>query len=206
MYASKYRTVNHDNGFTLLELLLSMGLAALMMSAIVASLMQFNQHKLLAQALIQTQSQSQLAVAQVLTDWLGVCGAGVISGTSETITLMRNDKERCIQYDYAHNDQKHNLTRRKLGGRNSGFVAQIEAMDLYFGVDSDSDCRIDQWRQSYQAIERVYLYQVRVDLQLRVPLSKQLKVGETSLWVWHPEDDVIIHPVSFIWRLDHVCG
>lgn len=196
----------NQTGFTLLEMVLSMGLAALMISAMMASLLQFNQHKLLAQALLQSQSQTQLAVAQVLADWFGVCGAGVISGTANTIGLMRNYQGGCIQYDYAHNTQNHNLTRRKLGGINSGFMAQVESMDLYFGVDSNNDCHIDQWRQSYQPSEFVELHQVRVNLQLRVRASKQLKAGEQSVWLWHENDNVIIHPVNFIWRLAHVCS
>ena len=75
-----------QQGFTLLEIVLSTGLAALMMIAITASLLQFNQHKLLAQVVVQSQSLGQLAVAQVLTDWRGSCGAGVTSGTAQTIS------------------------------------------------------------------------------------------------------------------------
>ena len=53
------KTKNHSlttalkqQGFTLLEMVLSTGLAALMMVAITASLLQFNKHKLLAQAVV----------------------------------------------------------------------------------------------------------------------------------------------------------
>jgi type II secretory pathway component PulJ len=81
-----HKTKNHSlttaykqQGFTLFEMVLSTGLAALMMVAIIASLLQFNKHKLLAQTVIQMQSQSQLAVFQVLRDWRSLCGIGVTS-------------------------------------------------------------------------------------------------------------------------------
>jgi len=199
-----------QHGFTLLEMVLSTGLAALMLVAISTSLLQFNKHKLLSQVVVQSQSQAQLAVAQVLTDWHGLCeglggGGGVISGTAQTIDLTRQYQGRCVQYSYAYNASGHSLTRRRSGGRNAGFLAQVESMDLYFGVDSDNDCRIDQWRRSYLASELVELHQVRVRLQLRTPASRQLKAGKSSLWLWHQEDDVVLHPVNFIWRLTNVC-
>ena len=52
-----------------------------------ASLVQFNEHKLLAQVVVKAQSQSQLAVAQLLTDWRHLCGAGVTHGNGQKITL-----------------------------------------------------------------------------------------------------------------------
>ena len=67
-------------GFTLLEMVLSLAFAGLIMVAIMASLVQFNEHKLLAQVVVKAQSQSQLAVAQLLTDWRNLCGAGVTHG------------------------------------------------------------------------------------------------------------------------------
>ena len=194
-----------QQGFTLLEIVLSTGLAALMMIAITASLLQFNQHKLLAQVVVQSQSLGQLAVAQVLTDWRGSCGAGVTSGTAQTIKLMRLYQGRCVQYDYAYNSGGYSLTRRRSGGHNSGFLAQVESMDFYFGVDSDRDCRIDQWRRSYQASALTALHQVKVSLQLRIPSSRQLRAGKSNLWLWHQDDDVVLHPVNFIWRLANVC-
>tara|TARA_B110000503_G_scaffold53906_1_gene86598 strand:+ start:11638 stop:12267 length:630 start_codon:yes stop_codon:yes gene_type:complete len=207
------KTKNHSlttalkqQGFTLLEMVLSTGLAALMMVAITASLLQFNKHKLLAQTVVQMQSQSQLAVAQVLRDWRSLCGVGVTSGTTQAMSLMRQYQGRCVQYHYAYNAAGHSLTRRKSGGRNSGFLAQVESMDLYYGVDSNKDCYIDQWRRSYQMSDLVVLHQVRVSLRLRVPTSKQLRTGIASLWVWHEDDDVVLDPVNFIWRLINVCA
>jgi len=78
-------------------------------------------------------------------------------------------------------------------------------MDFYFGVDSDRDCRIDQWRRSYQASALTALHQVKVSLQLRIPSSRQLRAGKSNLWLWHQDDDVVLHPVNFIWRLANVC-
>jgi len=192
-------------GFTLLEMVLSTGLAALMMIAITASLLQFNQHKLLAQAVVEAQSQDQLAVSQILRDWQDVCESGVTSGTAHTISLMRLHQGRCVHYKYAYSARGHSLTRRRSGGRNSGFLAQVESINLFFGVDSDKDCLIDQWRQSYQASELVELHQVRVILQLRVPASKQLRAGKSSQWLWYQDDDVVLHPVNFIWRQTNAC-
>jgi len=194
-----------QQGFTLLEMLLSTGLAALMMVAITASLLQFNQHKLLAQVVVQAQSQGQLAVAQVLRDWHILCGSGVISGTVHTIGLMRPYRGHCVRYDYAYSAGGYSLTRRRAGGRNSGFLAQVESIDFFFGVDSDKDCIIDQWHRSYQISELAELHQVRINLQLRIPASKQLRAGKTSQWLWHKNDDVVLHPVNFIWRIVDVC-
>jgi hypothetical protein len=194
-----------QQGFTLLEMVLSTGLAALMMIAITASLLQFNQHKLLAHVVVQSQSLGQLAVAQVLTDWSNVCGAGVTSGTAQSIALMRQYQGHCVRYHYAYTTVGHSLIRRKSGGRNSGFLTQVESLQFYYGVDSDKDCRIDQWRRSYQSSASLDLYQVRVSLQLRTPASRQLRAGQGSLWVWHQDDDVVLHPVDFIWRLVNVC-
>ena len=209
MYPFRYRTLNganHKNGFTLLELVLSTGLAGLMMVAITTSFLQFNQHKLLSQTLLQMQAQSQLVVAQVLTALSNMCGAGVKSGTAATISLMRKYQGNCMQYDYAHNAQSHNLTRRRFGGRNSSFIARVESMDLYFGVDNDHDCRIDQWRRSYQASAMVNLHQVKVDLELMTASSGQLRSGGGDLWLWRQSGEFVIHPVSFIWRLPNVCS
>jgi len=203
---SPLTVVSKQQGFTLLEMLLSTGLAALMMIAITASLLQFNQHKLLAQAVVQTQSQDQLVVAQVLRDWSTLCGSGVISGTARTIGLMRPYQGSCVHYDYAYSARGYSLTRRRAGGRNSGFLAQVESIDLFFGVDSDKDCIIDQWHRSYQVSELVALHQVRVILQLRIPASKQLRAGKTSQWLWHQDDNVVLHPVNFIWRIVDVCS
>lgn len=197
--------VGKQQGFTLLEMLLSTGLAALMMIAITTSLLQFNKHKVLAQAMVQTQSQDQLAVAQVLRDWHILCGSGVVSGTAHTIGLMRQYQGRCVRYDYAYSAGTYSLTRRRAGGRNSGFLAQVESIDLFFGVDSDKDCIIDQWHRSYHASELAELHQVRVNLRLRIPAGKQLRAGKTSQWLWHQNDDVVLHPVSFIWRIVDVC-
>tara|TARA_B110000503_G_scaffold55267_1_gene88706 strand:+ start:2299 stop:2928 length:630 start_codon:yes stop_codon:yes gene_type:complete len=194
-----------QRGFSLLELVLSAGLASLIMMAISASLVQFNHHKLLVQVVVKVQSQAQLAMAQVLADWQRLCGRGVISGTAQTIALMRPYQEHCVQYDYGYDDRSHSLTRRRLGGRNSGFLAQVESMDLYFGVDSNRDCRIDQWRHSYPTDELAKLHQVRVYLQLRLPASRRLGVGQNGQWKWHADDEVILHPVNFIWRLANVC-
>jgi len=200
------RIVAKQQGFTLLEMLLSTGLSALMMVAITASLLQFNQHKLLAQVVVQAQSQDQLAVAQVLRDWHILCGSGVISGTAHTLGLMRLYQGRCVRYDYAYSAGSYSLTRRRAGGRNSGFLAHVESIDLFFGVDSDKDCIIDQWHRSYQTSELAELHQVRVNLQLRIPVSKQLRAGKTSQWLWHQNDDVVLHPVKFIWRIVDVCS
>jgi hypothetical protein len=194
-----------QQGFSLLEVVLSAGLASLMMMAISAGLVQFNHHKLLAQVVVRAQSQGQLAVAQVLTDWQGLCGLGVTSGAAHTITLMRPYQGRCMQYDYGYDGRGHSLTRRRLGGRNSGFLAQVEAMELYYGVDSNRDCRIDQWRHRYQIDELAELHQVRVFLQLRLPTSKQLRVAQVGQWSWHPDEAIVLHPVNFIWRLTNVC-
>jgi|TARA_B110001469_G_scaffold34571_1_gene34798 hypothetical protein len=194
-----------QQGFSLLEMVLSAGLASVMMMAISASLVQFNHHKLLAQMVVRAQSQEQLAVAQVLTDWRGLCGLGVISGTAHSLALMRPYQGSCVQYDYGYEAHGHSLTRRRLGGRNSGFLAQVEAMELYYGVDSNKDCRIDQWRHRYQTHELAELHQVRVFLQLRLPTSQQLRVAEVGLWNWHPDEAIVLHPVNFIWRLTNVC-
>ena len=193
-------------GFTLLEMVLSLAFAGLIMVAIMASLVQFNEHKLLAQVVVKAQSQSQLAVAQLLTDWCHLCGAGVTHGNGQKITLMRSYQGRCVPYEYAHNARAHGLTRRRLGGRSSGFLANIEAIDLSFGIDSDQDCQIDQWRPSYQINGLVKLHQVRVSLQLRLGASRQLRALGNSQWEWHGEDEVVLHRVMFIWRLDHVCA
>jgi type II secretory pathway component PulJ len=192
-------------GFTLLEMVLSTGLGALIMIAITASLLQFNQHKLLTQVIVQSQSQAQLAVAQLLADWRNVCSAGVTSGTAQSIDLSRQNQGRCISYNYAHDSSGHSLTRRRFGGRNSGFLAQVESVDFYYGVDSDKDCHIDHWRRSYQTSEFTDLHQVRVRLQMRTPASRQLRIGNTSLWIWHEDDHVVIHPADFIWRVLDVC-
>lgn len=193
-------------GFTLLEMVLSLAFAGLIMVAIMASLVQFNEHKLLAQVVVKAQSQSQLAVAQLLTDWRNLCGAGVTHGNGQKITLMRSYQGRCVPYEYAHNARAHGLTRRRHGGRSSGFLANIEAIDLSFGIDSDQDCQIDQWRPSYQINGLVKLHQVRVSLQLRLGASRQLRALGNSQWEWHEEDEVVLHRVMFIWRLDHVCA
>ena len=197
--------VPKQQGFSLLEMVLSAGLASLMMVAISASLVQFNRHKLLAQVVVRAQSQGQLAVAQVLADWQDLCGLGVLSGTAHTIALMRPYQRRCTQYDYGYEGRGHSLTRRRLGGRNSGFLAQVESMELYYGVDSNKDCHIDQWRHRYQIDELAELHQVRVFLQLRLPTSKQLRVAPVGQWSWHPEEAIVLHPVNFIWRLTNVC-
>ena len=194
-----------QHGFTLLEVVLSAGLAALIMMAITASLLHFNQHKLLVQVIVQSQSQAQLAVAQLLADWRNLCSAGVTSGTAQTIDLIRQYQGRCMPYSYAYNITSHSLTRRKFGGRNSGFLAQVESVDFYYGVDSDKDCQIDQWHRSYQSSEHTDLHQVRVSLKLRTPASRQLRTGKTILWEWHQEDDVVIQPTHFIWRVVNVC-
>lgn len=34
---------------------------------------------------------------------------------------MRSYQGRCVPYEYAHNARAHGLTRRRLGGRSSGF-------------------------------------------------------------------------------------
>ena len=175
------------------------------MVAILASLVQFNQHKLLAQVLVQMQSQSQLAIAQVLTDWRSLCGAGVTQGAAQKITLMRLYQGRCAQYEYAYNANGHSLTRARSGGRRSGFLAQVEAMDLSFGIDSDRDCYIDQWRPNYQISGSGRLHQVRASLQLRLGASRQLKAAGNSQWLWHGEDEVVLHTVKFIWRLSDAC-
>jgi hypothetical protein len=193
-------------GFTLLEMVLSLAFAGLIMVAIMASLVQFNEHKLLAQVVVKAQSQSQLAVAQLLNDWRHLCGAGVTHGNDQKITLMRSYQGRCVHYEYAHNARAHGLTRRRHGGRSSGFLANIEAMDLSFGIDSDQDCQIDHWRPSYQINGLVKLHQVRVSLQLRLGASRQLRALGKSQWEWHGEDEVVLHRVMFIWRLDHVCA
>ena len=79
-YALTFSVKQH--GFTLLEVVLSAGLAAFIMMPITASLLHFNQHKLLVQVIVQSQSQAQLAVAQLLADWRNLCSAGVTSGTA----------------------------------------------------------------------------------------------------------------------------
>ena len=132
--------------------------------------------------------------------------SGVTHGNDQKITLMRSYQGRCVHYEYAHNARAHSLTRRRHGGRSSGFLANIEAMDLSFGIDSDQDCQIDQWRPSYQINGLVKLHQVRVSLQLRLGASRQLRALGKSQWEWHGEDEVVLHRVMFIWRLDHVCA
>ena len=81
-----------------------------------------------------------------------------------------------------------------------------ESMDLYFGVDNDHDCRIDQWRRSYQASAMLNLHQVKVDLELMTASSGQLRSGGGDLWLWRQSGEFVIHPVSFIWRLPNVCS
>jgi len=200
------RAVGKQSGFTLLEMLLSTGLAALIMLAITASLLQFNQHKLLAQVVVQAQSQDQLAVAQVRSDWRNLCGPGVISGTAHNLSIMRLVHGRCVNYDYAYGAGGQSLTRRRAGGRSSSFLAQVESFHLSFGVDTNQDCVIDQWHSSYQISELIKLHQVRVNLELRIPASKQLRAGKTSQWLWHQNDDVVLHVVNFIWRAVNVCS
>ena len=163
--------VAKQSGFTLLEMLLSTGLAALIMLAITASLLQFNQHKLLAQVVVQTQSQDQLAVAQVRSDWRDLCGSGVISGTAHTLSIMRLYHGRCVNYDYAYGAGGQSLTRRRAGGRSSSFLAQVDSFHLSFGVDTNQDCVIDQWHSSYEISEFIKLHQVRVNLVLRIPAN-----------------------------------
>ena len=200
------RTVGKQSGFTLLEILLSTGLAALIMLAITASLLRFNQHKLLAQVVVQAQSQDQLAVAQVRSDWRDLCGSGVILGTAHSLSIMRLYQGRCVNYDYAYSADRQSLTRRRAGGRSSSFIAQVESFHLSFGVDTNQDCVIDQWHSSYQISELFKLHQVRINLELRIPASKQLRAGKTSQWLWHQDDDVVLHMVNFIWRAVNVCS
>ena len=200
------RTVGKQSGFTLLEILLSTGLAALIMLAITASLLRFNQHKLLAQVVVQAQSQDQLAVAQVRSDWRDLCGSGVILGTAHSLSIMRLYQGRCVNYDYAYSADRQSLTRRRAGGRSSSFIAQVESFHLSFGVDTNQDCVIDQWHSSYQISELFKLHQVRINLELRIPASKQLRAGKTSQWFWHQDDDVVLHMVNFIWRAVNVCS
>lgn len=197
----------HSNayGFSLLEMVLSTGLAGLIILAMTASLAHFNQHKLLAQVLVQAQSQHQLAVAQLLTDWQSLCDVGVVSGSAHTIALRRPYQGGCMRYDYGYSAVTKSLTRRREGGRHSGFLAQVESVVLYFGVDTTNNCRVDQWRRSYAAHPRLKLHQVRIQLQLRIAASRQLRAGKTSSWLWHADDEVVLHPVNFIWRLAHVC-
>ncbi|MDC9720414.1 MAG: type II secretion system protein [Gammaproteobacteria bacterium] len=196
---------NKEAGFTLLEMTLSMGMAALMMTAITASLMQFNQHKQVAQTLVKAGSQAQLAAAQVLKNWTILCGEGVVLGSESTLGVMRLYQGNCVSYEYGHNANTHNLTRRRAGGRRASFLAQVQSYGLYYGVDSNADCGIDQWLREYRAGGVNKLHQVRVVMQLRTDASPQLRSVSTSKWVWHKEDDVVLSPVSFIWRVPHDC-
>ncbi|HCH32751.1 MAG TPA: hypothetical protein DE045_07410 [Oceanospirillaceae bacterium] len=195
-----------EAGFSLLELVLSTGLAALMMTALMASLMQFNRHKLVAQTIVNQQSQSQLASAQVLQDWADVCGAGVVQGSATSISLKRRHQAQCVTYDYALNASAHSLKRKRAGGRYSSFLAGVEALDLWYGVDTNGDCGINLWTNHYQTSVNHRLHQVRVRLTMRTEASRQLGGSLEGRWVWHEQDSVLLNKVGFIWRVAHVCS
>lgn len=192
-------------GFSLVELILSTGLAAMMMAALMASLMQFNRHKLVAQVVINKQSQGQLATAQILRDWADVCALGVAAGSAELISLRRLYEGQCVAYSYGFNASSYSLKRRRASGRYSSFLAQVESVALYYGVDSDGDCRLDQWHNSYIQGQGEALHQVRVMLTMRSPASSQLRAQGDS-WLWHDTDDVVLHKVETIWQVPHDCS
>jgi len=206
--AASYTLSAHRNeaGFSLLELVLSMGLAALMMAALMASLMQFNRHKLVSQTIVNQQVQGQLASAQVLQDWADVCGAGVVQGSATSITLQRLHQARCVTYRYALNASTHSLKRKRTGGRYSSFLAGVEALDLWYGLDTNGDCGINLWTNHYPASLNHRLHQVWVRLTMRTEASRQLRGNVERGWVWHEEDSVVLSNLGFIWRLVHVCS
>ena len=194
-------------GFSLLELMITSALAALVMATLLLSLLQFNQHKEVAQSLVQIQTNSQIATAQLLIDWQSLCGSEVISGGNNRIKLMRAHQSQCTQYTYAHNASNNNITRQKSGGIRSGFVSQVASLKLYFGVDTDQDCRIDQWQNSYSRLLTHKLHQVRVELLIMAKATHQLSLLEGSVWQLHDVsiDNHTLHPVSFIWRVSDDC-
>ncbi|HIG37097.1 MAG TPA: type II secretion system protein [Oceanospirillaceae bacterium] len=195
-----------EAGFSLLELVLSTGLAALMMTALMTSLMQFNRHKLVAQTIVNQQAQGQLASAQVLQDWADVCGAGVVQGSATSISLKRLHQAHCVTYDYGLNAPAHSLKRKRAGGRYSSFLAGVEALDLWYGLDTNGDCGINLWTNHYQTSLNHRLHQVWVRLTMRTEASRQLGGNLESGWLWHEQDNVLLNKVGFIWRVAHVCS
>jgi hypothetical protein len=195
-----------EAGFSLLELVLSTGLAALMMTALMASLMQFNRHKLVAQIMVNQQAQGQLVSAQVLQDWGDVCGSGVVQGSATSISIKRLHQATCVTYDYGLNTPAHSLKRKRAGGRYSSFLADVEALDLRYGLDTNGDCGINLWTNHYQTSVNHRLHQVWVRLTMRTEVSRQLGGNLESDWVWHEQDSVLLHKVGFIWRVAHVCS
>jgi len=193
------------NGFTLLEMTLTTALAALVVVSLISTLIQFNKHKLGAQLLINIQSQGQLANAQLLQDWQGLCRQGVVSGRAGQLQLMRLHYGRCTHYTYTLDGKTHSLKRRRLGGRYSSFLAQVQSLALQFGVDTDGDCQIDRWLSNYQPNPNVSLLQVMVAMELRSQVSRQLGRWQSSVGYWHEADQLLVHPVNTIWVLPRVC-
>ena len=206
--AASYTLSAHRNeaGFSLLELVLSMGLAALMMAALMASLMQFNRHKLVSQTIVNQQVQGQLASAQVLQDWADVCGAGVVQGSATSISIKRLHQATCVTYDYGLNAPAHSLKRKRAGGRYSSFLAGVETLELWYGVDTNGDCGINLWTNHYQTSLNHRLHQVWVRLTMRTEASRQLGGNLEGGWMWHDQDSVLLNNVGFIWRVAHGCS
>ena len=195
-----------EAGFSLLELTLSTALAALMMTALMASLIQFNQHKLVAQTIVNQQAQGQLASAQVLRDWDDVCGTGVVQGFATSISLQRLHQATCVTYNYGLNAPAHSLKRKRAGGRYSSFLAGVETLELWYGVDTNGDCAINLWTNHYQTSVNHRLHQVWVRLTMRTEASRQLGGNLEGGWLWHDQDSVLLNNVGFIWRVAHVCS
>ena len=205
-----------QSGVALLELMVATAISALMLTALMSSLVTFNQHKMMLQALIDQQSQSQLAWALLINEWDGVCGDGVVEGQPNFILVQRTSRGVCKQYIYALDAPSHSLKRRRQGGRFTSFLADVDSVQFLYGVDTNEDCILDLWLDSYQFGPQVQLHQVRVMLSMRTAVSPLLRrtpkpdsKNEAELraksWLWHPQDSVVLTPVEHIWRLPYDC-
>ena len=171
------------NGYSLLELMLSLALGAILVASLLTLFESLQRHRLLIDHLLSLQVEADLGLTILLQDWRQSCGAGLLAGQGSAsqkgaaaeakkmswLQLERNNGRGCEAYEYRYFAAQQTIKRRRLASRSrySPLLANVMAMQLRFGIDTDGDCQLDRWITQVPTGSTLAIQQLWVSLQMQ---------------------------------------
>ena len=172
-------------GFGLLELLLAMGLASVLILAMVQL-----QQSLLRQAAWLQAVQGLLLLNQTTRNQIqqklsSQCLVGVTQGDARSWRMWLNKNGRCQQFELTYSAAKQTLSVRRVGSRASPWLSDIDSLQVQYGVTNDESCAVHAWLPAVTSAQSDNVRQLRLHLALFVSagvLSSEPQGG----FLWQP--------------------
>ena len=166
---------NNHYGFSLLEVVLSLGIAALVLMSIQQILVHFLQRDgwwQMLNSMIVTQQTAHKTLTKLHES---ACQRGLLVADTDHWRLKLAEGDDCVIYDVRFGQHNGQWQKRRYQGRYASFLAHTQLLQVSYGVVNDEGCQPTTWLTQVDQAITDQVVMIKLDIATGVSSQAYIK-------------------------------